>query len=138
MKTAAGPITTQFRPPRDTVLYDGQCRFCRGQIALLRRLDLAGSLEFTSLHDPEVAKEFPEIPRESLLEEMVIVDRRGRAWHGAGAVRYLARRLPILWPVAVPLHVPGSMPVWQWLYRLVARNRYRIAGACDDGTCRIS
>ena len=34
-------ITTQHHPDRDTVLYDGQCRFCRSQIALLRRL--AGS-----------------------------------------------------------------------------------------------
>jgi len=138
MNTVAGPITTQARPPRDTVLYDGRCRFCQGQIALLRRLDLLGSLEFTSLHEPSVARDFPEISRESLLEEMVIVDRRGRAWQGAGAVRYLSRRLPVLWPLAVPLHVPGSMPLWQAAYRLVARNRYRIAGTCDDGTCRVS
>jgi predicted DCC family thiol-disulfide oxidoreductase YuxK len=137
MNIAAGPIPTQARPPRDTVIYDGRCRFCRGQIALLSRLDVLGSLAFTSLHEPSVARDFPEISRESLLEEMVVVDRRGRAWRGAGAVRYLARRLPLLWPLAVPLHIPGSMPLWQSLYRLVARNRYRIAGTCDDGTCRF-
>jgi predicted DCC family thiol-disulfide oxidoreductase YuxK len=124
-------------PRRDTVLYDGQCRFCRGQIALLRRLDRAGRLEFTSLHDPHVAAAFPEFSREELLDEMVLIDTRGRTWRGAAAVRYLSRRLPMLWPIALPLHLPGSMPLWRALYRLVARNRYRIAGRCDEGTCRL-
>jgi predicted DCC family thiol-disulfide oxidoreductase YuxK len=136
MKTAAGSIMTQRHPPRDTVLYDGQCRFCRGQIAMLRQLDPCGMLDYTSLHDPSVARDFPEISRASLLEEMVVVDRRGRTWHGAAAVRYLSRHLVMLWPLAVPLHIPGSGPLWQWLYRLVAKNRYRIAGKCDEN-CRV-
>jgi predicted DCC family thiol-disulfide oxidoreductase YuxK len=42
-----------------------------------------------------------------------------------------------LWPLAIPLHVPGTMPLWRALYGFVARNRYRIAGRCDDGSCRI-
>ncbi|MFM7185803.1 MAG: thiol-disulfide oxidoreductase DCC family protein [Planctomycetota bacterium] len=128
---------SRTRPSRDTVLFDGHCRFCRGQIAALRRLDACGLLEFMSLHDPRVADEFPEIPPEQLLEEMVVVDRQGRIWRGASAVRYLSRRLVALWPLAVPLHVPGTLPLWRWLYRLVARNRHRIAGTCDDGGCRI-
>jgi predicted DCC family thiol-disulfide oxidoreductase YuxK len=130
-------ITTETRPHHDTVLYDGHCRFCRGQIAILRRLDLTGRLTFTSLHDPSVAIDFPEIPREDLLAEMFVVDRQGRTWRGAGAVRYLSRHLVALWPLALPLHIPGSMPLWRWLYGIVARNRYRIAGTCDEGTCRL-
>jgi predicted DCC family thiol-disulfide oxidoreductase YuxK len=131
-------IRTATPPARDTVLYDGACRFCRSQIALLRRLDLTGRLAFTSLHDPSVARDFPEIPPADLLEQMYVVDRSGLARGGAEAVRYLSRRLPLLWPLALPLHVPGSLPLWRSLYRFVARNRFRIAGRCDDGTCKIS
>jgi predicted DCC family thiol-disulfide oxidoreductase YuxK len=133
----AEPIVTAVRPERDTVLYDGHCRFCRGQVALLGRLDPFGSLTFTSLHDARVARDFPELPQEQLLEQMFVVDRSGRARGGAEAVRYLSRRLPLLWPLAVPLHVPGSLPLWSGLYRFVARHRYRLAGRCDEGTCRI-
>ena len=130
-------IRTARHPERDTVLYDGECRFCRSQIALLRRCDVGGRLVFTSLHDPSVARDFPELAPEDLHARMYVVDRDGQARGGAEAVRYLSRRLPLLWPLAVPLHVPGSLPLWQAFYGFVARNRYRIAGRCDDGSCRI-
>lgn len=130
-------IRTATKPAHDTVLYDGGCRFCRGQIALLQRFDVTKRIVFMSLHDPTVARDFPEISREELLAQMYVVDRSGTARGGAEAVRFLARRLPLLWPLAVPLHIPGSLPLWRSLYRFVARHRYRIAGRCDEGTCRI-
>jgi predicted DCC family thiol-disulfide oxidoreductase YuxK len=134
-------IATALHPERDTVIYDGQCRFCRGQIATLRRLDLGGRLAFVSLHDPIVGRDFPELAPDDLHARMYIVDTRGRAHGGADAVRYLSRRLPLLWPLALPLHVPGSLPLWQRIYAWVARHRYRIAGrvggTCDEGTCRL-
>lgn len=130
-------IRTATHPDRDTVLYDGQCAFCRGQVGWLRRFDLLGSLRFTSLHDASVQHDYPELSHEQLLEQMFVVDRQGRARGGADAVRYLSRRLPALWPLAVVLHVPGSMPLWRGLYRFIARNRYRLAGRCDEGTCRL-
>ena len=137
MPAAALPISTSSRPARDTVLYDGQCRFCRGQMALLRRLDLTGRLQLTSLHDPAVARDFPEIPPAELMREMFVVDRQGQAHGGVQAWRILSRRIPLLWPAAVLLHIPGSLPAWNWLYQLIARNRYRFAGRCDDGSCRL-
>ena len=130
-------IATATRPARDTVIYDGRCRFCRGQVAALKRLDLCGSLRPVSLHDPEVARDFPELSAADLHARMYVVDTHGRVRGGAEAVRYLSRRLPLLWPLAVPLHVPGSLPLWERLYRFIARHRYRIAGTCDEGTCRL-
>lgn len=131
-------IATAQKPDRDTVIYDGQCRFCQGQITLLRRLDLGGGLAFLSLHDAAVGRTFPEIAPADLKERMYVVDRRGHARGGAEAVRYLTRRLPLLWPLALPLHLPGSLPLWNRLYAWVARHRYGIAGRCEtDGHCRL-
>jgi hypothetical protein len=45
-----------------------------------------------------------------------------------------------LWFAAPLLHIPFSLPFWQWLYSLIARYRYRIAGksgSCDGDNCRI-
>lgn len=130
-------IVTRTKPARDTVLYDGECRFCRQRVKNLQAVDLRRELDFVSLHDVRVARDFPELPRDRLLEEMVVIDTAGRARGGATAVRYLSRRLPLMWPLALLLHIPGSLPVWAWLYRLVARNRMRLAGTCREGTCRV-
>ena len=120
-----------------TVLYDGQCGFCRSQITLLRWLDLGGHLVTRSLHDPRVADDFPNIRKEDLLAQMYVIDPSGKARGGAEAVRYLSRRLVLLWPLALILHIPGTMPLWKTLYAWVARNRMRLAGKCDDGNCKL-
>lgn len=130
-------VTTRLQPTRDTVLYDGRCRFCRSQIALLRWLSLSRRPDFISLHDPIVAERFPELSHEDLLRQMYVIDPHGEAHGGAEAVRYLSRRLPLLWPLAALLHIPGSLPVWKRLYAFVARHRLSIAGSCDDGSCRV-
>jgi predicted DCC family thiol-disulfide oxidoreductase YuxK len=84
-----------------------------------------------------VTRDFPEIPAEDLHRQMYVVDSRGVARGGAAAVRYLSRRLVLLWPLALVLHVPGTMPLWTRLYAFIARHRLRIAGSCEDGTCRL-
>jgi len=124
---------------KDVVLYDGQCNFCRSQIAILRRLDGRDRLEFVSLHRPDVVILYPNLTFEQLMKEMWLITPQGSQFGGAYAVRYLTRRLPMLWPVTPLMHIPFSMPLWCFLYRQVARFRYKIAGKdCDEGgTCSL-
>jgi len=124
---------------KDVVLYDGQCNFCRSQINILRRLDGRNRFEFVSLHDPQVATSYPSLTFEQLMEQMWIVTPEGAQHGGAYAVRYLSRRLPILWPLAPLMHTPFTMPLWRFLYRQVAKYRYKLAGRdCDEGgTCTL-
>lgn len=121
------------------VIYDGECKFCCRQVARLRKLDWGGRLEFISLHSPEVARRFPDLAHERLMMEMVVVTPDNRRFFGAGALRYISRHLPTLWPMAVALHIPFTMPIWSWLYRQVAKRRYLFGRAetCVDGTCEI-
>jgi len=69
---------------------------------------------------------------------MFVVDDTGVARGGAEAVRYLSRRLVPLWPLAMLLHIPGTLPLWSRLYAWIAARRYGFAGRCSDDTCRIS
>jgi predicted DCC family thiol-disulfide oxidoreductase YuxK len=127
-------------PKADVVIYDGNCRFCRGQVERIARLDGRNRLAFMSLHDEEVYRRYPDLTHEEVMQEMVVVDGAGRRHKGAASIRYLSRRLPALWALAPLLHIPLSMPLWRWLYRLVAQRRYRIAGKideCDDGACKV-
>jgi predicted DCC family thiol-disulfide oxidoreductase YuxK len=129
----------QERPLADVVIYDGHCRMCTAQVRAIERLFSGGRLAYLSLHDAEVARRYPDLVHDALMREMYIVDRQGRRHAGAAAVRYLSRRLPRLWWLAPVLHLPGTMPLWSWLYRQVANSRYRFGRveACDDGSCRI-
>jgi predicted DCC family thiol-disulfide oxidoreductase YuxK len=132
-------MTEIARPDQDVVLYDGQCNFCKKQIDHLRRLDGRDRLQFVSLHDPEVAMHYPDLTFEQLMEQMWIVSPAGNRYGGADSLRYLTRRLPILWPLAPILHFPGAMPLWRFAYRQIAKRRYKIAGRnCDEnGTCSL-
>jgi len=138
---SAGPLPTPAdRPGSDVVIYDGKCPICTAQVRKLPWWDCRKRLSYLSLHDPEVARRWPDLPHERLMQEMVIVDRHGNRHWGAESFRYLTRRLRRLWWAAPLLHFPGSMLVWRPLYRWIARNRYRLSrgNACDgEGACSL-
>lgn len=123
----------------DVVIYDGQCNFCRSQVSKLRRLDCCGNrLSFLSLHDTRVAERYPDLQHDDLMEQMYVIDQHDRRHGGADAVRYLSRRLPLLWPLVPLLHLPGTARLWRWMYRQVASRRYRLAGrSCEGDTCSV-
>jgi predicted DCC family thiol-disulfide oxidoreductase YuxK len=127
------------RPDADVVIYDGNCRMCTAQVRKLAWWDCQGKLSYLSLHDPEAARRYPDLTHEMLMEQMYVVDRQGNRYGGAAAFRYLSRRLRRLWWLAPLLNIPGSLPLWQWMYRQVAKRRYRFGktNECDDETCRI-
>jgi predicted DCC family thiol-disulfide oxidoreductase YuxK len=129
------------RPQADIVLYDGHCRFCTKTVGQLLFWDCQGKLAYLSLHDPEVKRRWPDISHDRLMQEMCIIDQQGNRYWGPEAIRYLTRRLRRLWWAAPFMYFPGSMFLWRPLYRLVAKNRYRLLGkmeACDEGgTCSL-
>lgn len=111
------------RPEADVVIYDGDCRLCTNLCHLLNQVDTGCRLAYLSLYDERVAERYPDLSQDDLLEHVYVIDRHGRRHQGAGAVRYLTRRLPALWPVMPVLHVPGSLPVWRLIYSVVSRYR---------------
>lgn len=131
-----GPET---RPAADVVIFDGHCRICTGGVEMLARFDWGGKLAYLSLQDPQVFERWPDLTHEKLMEEMVVIDPRGKRRGGARAFRYLTRRLPLLWIIAPLMHIPFSMRMWSWIYRHIARSRYRFGkvDGCENGTCKV-
>lgn len=133
--------TPAENPDADVVIYDGHCRFCTNQVQKLARWDGKGRLAFLSLHDAEVARRYPQLSYDDLMKQMYVVTPAGKQYAGAAAFQYLTRRLPRLYPLAAVVHIPFSLPLWQWLYRQVAIRRYKIAGkideACDGDACKV-
>lgn len=127
------------RPDADVVIYDGHCRFCTKQVRRLAFFDRAGRLAFLSLHDPRVAERYPDLTYDQLMEELYLVRPNGVRYAGAAAFRYLSRQLPLLWPLVPFLHIPYSLPVWNWCYQQVAQRRYLFGRIeeCEGGTCSL-
>ncbi len=122
----------------ELLVYDGRCRFCIAQMQTLNRLDFRGQLAFLSLHDERVAHFLPGIGRQDLLKQIYVVGRDARVYGGADAIRYLSRRIPGIWWLAPLLHIPGSLWLWRWLYRQVAKRRYWFGQVdCEEGTCSV-
>lgn len=127
------------RPDANVVIYDGHCGICTAQVKKLPWWDCQQKLSYLSLHDSEVARRWPDLSHDRLMQEMVIIDRQGNRHWGAEAIRFLTGHLRRMWWAAPLLYFPGSMILWRPVYRWVARNRYRLSGtqSCDDGTCHL-
>ena len=123
----------------DVVIFDGACSFCQKNVRRLHACDGSGRIAFLAIDDPEVAACWPEFSREALMENMHVIDRFGDVHIGAGAFRYLSRRLPRLWPLALLMHIPLTGPAWRAGYRWFARRRYQLSQAaeCNDGSCDV-
>jgi len=127
------------RPDAEVVIYDGNCPICTAQVSKLPWWDCQQKLSYLSLHDLEVAERWPQLPQRRLMEEMCIINSHGDQHWGPEAIRYLTLRLRRLWWAMPLLYFPGSMFLWQPLYRWIARNRYRLSGTenCDDDACQL-
>jgi predicted DCC family thiol-disulfide oxidoreductase YuxK len=124
-----GEIITRAaaRRPHHALIYDGACGLCRSTVAVLRRLDIAGRVEFLdALSDwPRIHGAFPSLSQEECLATMHVVTADGRIEKGFDAYRALSWSLPLLWPVAPLLYVPGVPVLGRRIYASVAARRHR-------------
>jgi len=120
------------------ILYDALCPFCLKSVAVLKHLDWLGRLHYLDARDPAnlPASDVP-LDSDRLLEEMHLVTPDGKhVYHGFAAFRWLTWRLPLLWPIAPFLYIPGVPALGQKAYLCVARNRYSLV-PCQGGVCML-
>jgi predicted DCC family thiol-disulfide oxidoreductase YuxK len=124
---------------RGLVLYDGACPLCVRSVELLKKLDWLHRLTYWNVRDPGgLPAHHPRLDPRRLLQEMHLVVPGGReVFHGFGAFRWMAWRLPLLWWLLPLLYVPGVPALGQRLYLWVARNRFRLV-PCHGGVCTLS
>jgi len=122
-----------------TVLFDDRCGKCRRFIRLSSALDLAGRIEPIGLSDPRVGREFGHFDRDALNYEMHVVDDHGRVFRGFYAIRRIAREVPLMWPLAALLFMPGVSTAGEPIYAWIARTRYGSDGPiqCDTTSSTV-
>jgi predicted DCC family thiol-disulfide oxidoreductase YuxK len=131
-------VSQALRPGAALVLYDGSCLLCLKSVALLRRLDWLGKLQFQNARETHSLPDAsPPLDSERLLQEMhLLTPGSHQAYHGFKAFRWMAWRLPLLWPIAPFLYLPGVPSLGQRVYLWVARNRFQLV-PCHGGVCTL-
>ncbi len=129
----AGP--TGAGGPLATLVYDGDCRFCRRCVALLRRWDRAGRLAYAPFQDAVALAALPYLDPRALEQAMHLVTAGGEVRAGAAALPPILGLMPFGRPIAWLFLVPGVPWLAARVYRQVARNRHRLG--CGSVTCSL-
>jgi predicted DCC family thiol-disulfide oxidoreductase YuxK len=112
------------------VLFDGVCVFCNGSVNLIIRNDPKGRFKFCPVQSEkgQALLQAHGLPLD-YLASLVLVENGKAYTHSTGSLR-IARRMRGLWPLFyVFMLVPRV--VRDFVYRLVADNRYKLFGRHD-------
>ena len=124
---------------RPVIVYDGECRFCQGQIQRIRRWDSRDAFEYAARQTPGLAGRFPILETGDFGTGMRLIEGDGKVHVGADAVYEIARRLPVCRWLAWIYRVPILHGLMRSVYGWVAANRGRLNRSaevcveCEDG-----
>jgi len=117
------------------ILFDGVCNLCSGVVRFVIARDPRAHFRFAALQSDAARRACAEVgatPPAAVDPDTIIVIADGRALERSDAALAIASRLPFPWPMFGVFRIlPRALR--DWLYRLVARNRYRWFGKSD--TC---
>jgi predicted DCC family thiol-disulfide oxidoreductase YuxK len=123
--------------PSLTLLYDGQCPFCRREVEWLKRHDRDDRLAVEDITDPSFHAESYGLSQEEVMGGVHGILPDGRIVRRVDAIREAYRAVGLGWIVA-----PLCWPLLGWMadlaYGLFARNRLalgRLVGRKCAGSC---
>jgi predicted DCC family thiol-disulfide oxidoreductase YuxK len=110
------------------LLFDGVCTLCNGFVRFVIERDPAGRFQFAPLQSDAARRMLGAAPQ-PWPDSLVLVED-GRLFTRSTAALRVARGLRFPWPLAYGF-VAVPRPVRDWVYDVVARNRYRWFGRRD-------
>lgn len=115
--------------PRGQIFFDATCGLCTESYRKFGRMTERRGFRWIPLQDRR-AQQLLGIEDGVLPSEIKILTRKGHIVGGADGLLYVARFIWWAKPIWLLSHVPGVRPVMRWAYRLLARNRHAVSGAC--------
>jgi predicted DCC family thiol-disulfide oxidoreductase YuxK len=107
---------------------------------MIARRDRAQRLAFVDIAEPDFDADRYGATHEAMMAQLHAVDDKGQLLIGVDCVAAIYTAVGRGWLVW-PLKITLTKPIWRYLYRLFARNRYRTSKllglGCDGGTCDL-
>jgi len=126
--------------PRPILLYDGRCGFCLLSVRRLKTLDVFGRIDPVDFHGvADLTHLHPALTEARCRSRMQLIEPHGMLTEGFDSARRLCLRLPLAWPLATVLYLPGARWVGRRVYDWVAGRRFGFhAGQlCQTNQCAI-
>ena len=114
----------------NTLLFDGDCPFCRSMVDRWRGTLERRGFELVPLQAEWVRRRL-DLPEEELLREMRVLTPDGRVLGGAAALVHVWGKIWWAWPLWLLALMPGAKWLLERVYRWVADRRMCISGACS-------
>ncbi len=128
---ASGESSHEVRGEPATLIYDGDCEFCRRQVDRVEGWDRNGRIQPIPFQSADLERY--GVDRSAAEEAMHLITPRGEVFRGAEAAREVLRRLPGLRWAAAVFAIPGVPAIAERVYRWIARRRHRFG--CSSGVC---
>ena len=134
-------MTPKENQPPFKLLFDGQCPFCRREVAWLKRRDRDGKLATEDISAPGFDAARYGLTQAEVEGVMHGVFPDGRIVTRVAAFRAAYKIVGLGWLIA-PTTWPGLRWIADRFYEWFARNRVKIGSwfggsACADGSCRV-
>ncbi|WP_299492645.1 DCC1-like thiol-disulfide oxidoreductase family protein [Acaryochloris sp. IP29b_bin.137] len=119
--------------PQPIVFFDGECVMCNGFVDILLTIDPEGAILIAPLQG-QTAKQFlPPLPTDREAWSIYYQDERD-LYDRSDAFLQVCKRLGGVWSVFTVIALIPR-PIRDRIYRLIARNRYRLFGR--RSSCRM-
>ena len=126
-----------MQPSQGKLIFDDQCEFCLRSIRQLRKLDWFNAIEFIPLGKAGQIMSKHSITSEAMHAKMHYISPPGKVTAGAEAFRVFGKKIPLLFPSAVMLHLPFALKLASFIYMKLAVNRYVLSRRmkCSSRNC---
>lgn len=114
-------------PAHPILLFDGVCNLCNGSVQFLIRRDREARFRFASLQSEVGRRYLEELRVDRRAVDSVILIDGGRWYKESDAALRAAHLLGGPWKALAVLRLIPR-PIRDWVYRLIARHRYRWFG----------
>ena len=111
------------------VLFDNSCGFCRRWIPFWGPVLLRRGFDIAPLQSKWVCNRLG-VSGDELINDLLLLYSDGRVVRGADVYRHVMRRIWWAFPVYLFAIAPVGRQVFDWGYRIFARNRFRVSRAC--------
>lgn len=112
------------------ILFDGKCNLCNHSVQFIIRRDPKAQFKFASLHS-DVGKQLLKRNSYNQSSDSIIFIDNNKCYSASAAVLRICFYLKGYWKLfSIFLFVPT--PVRDYVYRMIAKNRYRWFGKQDN------